>query len=383
MRVLLAGPSCLAFFSKALTIPVSNSVNVTCITGSPLQFPRCSYLGPRAYSSTSVNANDSAFHYTGQDDPWRSLNLTNSFSSLNANLVGSDSNDDWHWGFFYEGKTICSTAIFVNAAHALAEIALSRDLVAEETFTVKNYNEAQIKVRRFHAEFTRRKAALGVFTAIQQMNKDDRFEVSSVISFLGKKTMGQVDFIGGSCRSASCDDDSKKASLPLVVPSNELSLAASRVGSSPSAATTSVNTAVLDDSDMELECQWHGQRVNPRAALLAPSSALTHSRIVKEDPMRSPALRDVIDDRIVGMTLVLLATPHPSPTAPLWSNYWAIKALGKMVEKMADRFDWREMTMTVRVDGFQLGTISLYKGIIRNISGPSLPGNNNGSILVT
>ena len=382
MRVLLAGPSYLAFFSKALTVPVSNSVNVTSITGSPLQFPRCSDLGPRAYNNTSADAKDSAFQDTGLDDAWGSLNLTNSFSPLNASLVGSDSNDHWHGEFFYAGKSICGTAIFVNAAHALAEIALLQDLIAEETFTVKNYNEAQITVRRFHAEFTRRKAALGVFTALQQMNKDDRFEVSSFIFFLGKIKMGQVDFIGGPCSSASCEDDSKKASFPLVVPSNELSLVASRVRSSPSAATTSVNTVVIGDSDMELECQWHGHRVNPRAALLAPSSALTHSHIVKEDPMMVPASRDVIDDRIVGMTLVLLATPHPSPKAPLWSYYWAIKALGKMVEKMADRFDWREMTMTVRVDGFQLGTISLYQGIVGDVSGPSLPGNHNGSILV-
>ena len=382
MRVLLAGPSYLAFFSKALTIPVSNSVSVTSITDSPFQFPRCSDSGPRAYSNTSADANDSALQDTGPDDSWGSLNLTKSFSSLNASLVGSDSNDDWHGEFYYWGKSICGIAIFVNAAHALAEIALLQDLIAEETFTVETYNEAQIKVRRFHAEFTRRKAALGVFTALQQMNKDDRFEVSSFIFFLGENKMGQVDFTGRSCSSASCEDNSKKAPLPLVVPSNETSLVTSRVGPSRSAATTSVNTAVIDDSDMELECQWHGYRVDPRAALLAPSSALTHSHIVKEDPRKSPASRDVIDDRTVGMTLVLLATPYPSPKAPLWSNYWAIKALGKMVEKMADRFDWREMTMTVRVDGFQIGRISLYKGIVRNVTGPLLRGNNNGSILV-
>ena len=382
MRVLLAGPSCLAFFSKALTIPVSNSVNVTSITESPLQFPRCSDLDPQAYSNTSADANDSAFQDTGLDDPWASLNLTNSFSSLNASFVGSDSNDDWHAVFVYGGKSICGIAIFVNVAHALAEIAL-QDLTAEETFTVENYNEAQIIVRRYHAEFTRRHAALGVFAALQQMNKDDRFEVSSFIFFLGKRQMGQVDFIGGSCSSTSCEDNSKKASLPLVVPSNEPSLVAGKVGPSQSAATTSVDRVVIDDSDMELDCHWHGHRVNPRAALLAPSAALTYSHIVKEDPMKSPASRDVIDDRIVGMTLVLLATPHPSPKAPLWSNYWAIRALGKMVEKMADTFDWREMTMTVRVNGFQLGTISLYKGIIRNVSGLLLPGNNNGSVLVT
>ena len=385
MRVLLAGPSCLAFFSKALTIPVSNSVNVTSITGSPLQFPRCPDLGPQAYSNTSADANDFAFRDTGLHDPWGSLNLTNSFSSLNASLVASDSNDNWHGRFMYFGKWICSTAVFVDAAHALAEIALLQDLNAEETFTVKNYREVQIKVSRFHAEFTRRKAALGVFTALQQMNKDDRFEVSSFMYFLGQKKMGQVDFIGGPCSSASCEDDSKEASLAIVVPSNKPSLVVSRVGPSQSAATTSVNTVVNDDLglDMELDCQWHGQSVNPRAALLAPSSALTDSHIVKEDPMKSPVSQDVIDERIVGMTLVLLATPHPSIAAPRWSYYWVIKALGKMVEKMADRFDWREMTVTVRVDGLELGTIGLYKGIIRNVSGSSLPGNNNGSILVT
>ena len=382
MRVLLAGPSCLALFSKALTIPVSNSVNVTSIIDSLLQLPRCSDLGPRAYSNTSADVNDSAFQDTGPDDAGGGLNFTNSLSSLNASLIGSDSNDDWHGEFFYAGKTICSTAIFVNAAHALAEIAL-QDLIADETFTVKNYNEAQIKVRRFHDEFTRRQAALGVFTAIQRMNEDDRFEVSSFVFFLGKRRMGQVDFMGGPCSSASCEDDSNKVSLPLVVPSNEPSLVASRVGPSQSAATTFVDRVGMDDSDMELDCQWHGKRVYPNSAMLAPSSALTHSHIVKEDPRQSAALRDVIDERMVGMTLVLLATPHPHPTTPMWTYFWEIKALGKMVEKMADRFDWREMTMTVRVDGFQLGTISLYKGIIRNVSGPSLPGNENGSILVT
>lgn len=383
MRVLLAGPSCLAFFSKALTIPVSNGVNVTSITGSPLQLQRCSDLGPWAYSNTSADVSDSAFQDTGPDDPGRSLNLTNSFSSLNASPIGSDSNDDWHGEFYYAGKSICGTAVFVNVAHALAEIALLQDLIAEETFTVKNYSEAQIKVRRFHAEFTRRRAALGVFTAIQQMNKDNRFEISTFIFFLGKEIMGRVDITGGPCSSASCEDDSKKASLPLVVPSNELSPVASRVGPSQSATTIPVNTAVIDDSDMELDCQWHGHKVNPGAALLAPSSALTHSHIVKEDPMKRPASRDVIDNQKLGMTLVLLATPDTDLMAPPWTNYWAIKALGKMVEKMADRFDWREMTMTVRVDGFPLGTISLYKGIVRNVSGPSLLGNNNGSILVT
>ena len=381
MRVLLAGPSCLAFISKALAIPVSNSVNVTSTIGSPLQLQRCSELGPRAYSNTDVN--DTAFQDTGPDDPGGSLNPTNSFSSLNASLVGSDSNDDWHGDFFYAGKSICGTAIFVNVAHALAEIALLQDLSAEETFTVKTYSEAQIKVRRFHAEFTRRRAALGVFTGIQKMNEDNRFEVSIFRFFLGTKEMGQVDFRGGPCPPASCEDDSKRAYLPLVVPSNELSLVASRAGPSQPATTTSVNTAVMDDSKMELDCQWHGHKVNPRAALLAPSSALTHSQIVKEDPMKRPASRDVIDDQVLGTTLVLLATPDPALMAPLWTNYWAIKALGKMVEKMADRFDWREMTMTVRVDGFPLGTVSLYKGIVRNVSGPSLLENNNGSILVT
>ena len=383
MRVLLAGPSCLAFFSKALTIPVSNGVNVTSITDSPFQFPHCSDLGPRAYSNTSAHANDSVFQDTGLDDSGGSLILIKPFSPLNASLVGSDSNDDWHGEFYYGGRSICGTAVFVNAAHALAEIALLQNLVAEDTFTVKDYSEAQIKVRRFHAEFTRRQAALGVFTALTKMNRDDRFEVCSLIFFLGRHIMGQIDFIGGPCSSASCEDDSKNASLSLVVPSNTSSLVASRVGPSHSAATTLVSTVAMDDSDMEVDCYWHGNRVDPRAAMLAPSSALTHSHIVKEDLGKSPASRDVIDERIVGMTLVLLATPHPSSTAPPWTNYWAIKALGKMVEKMADKFDWREMTMVVRVDGIQLGTISLYKGIVRNVSGPSLPGNNNGSILVT
>ena len=383
MRVLLAGPSCLAFFSKALTIPVSNSVNVTSITGGPLQLPRCSDLGPRAYSNTSADVNDAAFHDTGPDESGGGSNLTDSFSSLNASLIGPDLNDDWHGEFSYGGKWICGTAIFVNAAHALAEIALLQDLIAEETFTVQNYNEAQIKVRRFHVEFTRHFAALGIFSAIQRMNEDDRFEVSRFVFFLGKRRMGQIDFIGGPCSSASCEGNSKKASLPLAVPSNKLSLVASRVGPSQPTTTSSVNTVAIDESDMELECQWHGLKVRPRAAMLTPSAALTHSHIVKEDPMKLPALRDVIDDPMVGMTLVLLATPHPSPAAPLWSNYWAIKALGEMVEKMADEFDWREMTMTVRVDGYQLGTISLYKGIIRNVSGLSLLGYNNSSNLVS
>ena len=382
MRLLFASSaSCLLLFSKALTIPVSSSVNATSITDSPSQSLRCSDLGPRAYSSTSADASNATFQDTSQDDPLRTFNLTSSFLSRNASLVGSDSNDKWHGDMVYWGKAICATAALVNAAHALAMIAL-KNLVAEQLFTVKNYNEVQIKVRQFHAEFTRRQAAIGIFAAIQRMYIDDQFETSTFTFLLGNKRMGSIDFIGWSCSSTSCGANVEKSSLPLVVPSNESSGVTGQVGPPQPAATILANTVNDNDPDMELDCEWHGRRVDPRRALLAPSSILTYSHLVTEDPMKYPTLRDIIDDEIVGMKFVLLATPHPSPTAPLWSHYWAIRALGMMPEKMAEKWDWREMTMRVRVDDFLIGTISLFNGKVHTASGPSVLGSNNGSILV-
>lgn len=50
---------------------------------------------------------------------------------------------------------------------------------------------------------------------------------------------------------------------------------------------------------------------------------------------------------------------------------------------MADRWDWREMTVKVKSDGFQLGTIDLNKGILPPVAGPLLPGADNVSVLAT
>ena len=373
-----ASSSFLPVLINALTIPVSNSISAAPITDSPSQSLNCSALGPLAQINVSAVDSNAAFQDTGQDDPGGEFNLTESLLPLNDNLVRSDLDETWHGDFIYLGRDLCAAAVLVDAAHALAKMALN-DLLVEETFTVSNYNEVQIKVTPFEAGFTRRYAAIGTFVAIQRMDKDDRFQVSRFTFFKGKQRMGKIDFIGQSCSSDSCGANLGNASLPLVVPSNKSSLVANLVGPSQSAATTLVHTINDNVPDMELDCEWHGRKIHPRVAMLAPSSVLTYSHIVKEDPMGLPALRDVVDDQTLGMSMVLMATPHPNPSAPLWSYFWAIQALGKMPEKMADKFDWREMTMTVKVDGFQLGTISL-----PTVSGPSpsLPGSNNDSTFV-
>ena len=379
-----ASSSFLPVVINALTIPVSNSISAAPITDSPSQSLNCSALGSLAQINVSAIDSNAASQNTGQDDPGGEVNLTESLLPLNDNLVRSDLNETWHGDFSYLGGGLCVTAVLVDAAHALAKMALN-DLLEEETFTVSNYNEVQIKVTQFEAGFTRRYAAIGTFVAIQRMDRDDRFEVSRFTFFRGKQRMGMIDFKGHACSSDSCEANLGNASLPLVVPSNKSSLVANLVGPSQSAATTLVHTINDDDPDMELDCEWHGQKIHPRVAMLAPSSVLTYSHIVKEDPMGLPALKDVVDDHTLGMSIVLMATPHPSPSAPLWSYYWAIRALGKMPEMMADKFDWREMTMTVTVDGFQLGTVSLIKGTLPTVSGPSpsLPGSNNDSTFFT
>ena len=378
MRVLLA-PYLLVLI-KALTIPVSNSITAASITDSSSQSPDCSVFDPVAHNNVSANASNVAFQDTGQDDPGNRFDFTGSLLSLNAGLDISDLNDKWHGEFIYVGKRICATAVFVDAAHALAKMALD-DLLAEETFTVSNYDEVQIRIIQFEAEFTRHYAAFGTYAAIQKMDKDNRFEASRFTFFKGKVKMGTIEFIGRSCSSGSCGANSRKTSLPLVVPLNESPPATNHMGPPQSAVTKLVNATNDDDPDMELDCEWHGRKIHPRAAMLTPSSLLTYSHIVREDPMGHPPIKDVVDDEALGLSTILLATPQPSPTAPLWSYYWAIRAIGKMPEKMADRWDWREMTMTVNVDGYQLGTISLVKALVGSSS--SLPGANNGSTLVT
>ena len=378
-RLLLA--SYLLVLIKALTIPLSNSITAASIIDSPSQSPDCSTFDPLARNNVSANASNVAFQDTGHDDPGDRFNFTSSLLSLNAGLDLSE-NDKWHGELIYVGKPICATAVFVDAAHALAKMALD-DLLAEETFTVSNYDEVQIKIIQFEAEFTRYYAAMGTYAAIQRMDTDNRFEASRFTFFKGKKKMGTIDFIGRSCSSGSCRASSGNASLPLVVPLHESPPVANYVGPPQSAVTKPVNATNDDDPDMEIDCEWHGRKVDPRAAMLTPSSILTYSHLVKEHPMDHPPIKDVVDDQALGMSTVLLATPQPSPAAPSWSYYWAIRAIGKMPEKMADRWDWREMTMTVKVDGYQLGTISLVKSLVPTVSSPSLPGSNNGSILVT
>ena len=368
IRLLACSASCLPILIKASVIPVSNSVSTAPISDGPSQSEDCSVLGSRNI---------------GHEGPFDDLNLTSSLPFLNASLVGPEWNDDWHADYYVLGGQICATAVLVDTAHALAKMALY-DLLSEETFIVDKYKEVQIKVTQFKAGFTRIRAALSLYDATQQMTGTNSFLASRFTFFNGKVKMGRIDFTGTACSSGSCRANSANASLPVAVSSNDSSIVVTgnKAGSLRSAVPTLVNVFNNKNSDMELDCRWYGQNIGQKIAMLAPSSALTYSHIAKEDPMSLLVLKDVLNDRILDVTVVLLATPHPSPLAPLWSYYWAIQALGQMPEKMADQWDWREMTMKVMVDDLQIGTIDLIKGVSRRVSGPSL-GSENGSIFVT
>ena len=366
MRLLACSASCLPILITASVIPTSDSVSTVSINNSPSPSVDCSLLGS---------------HAIRHKDPFEDLNLTSSLPFLNASLVEPVWNDDWHGEFELLGRNICATAVLVDAAHALAKMALD-GLHSEEIFIVENYKEVRIKVTQLKAGFTRSRAALSLYIAIHRMTGSDCFPASRFTILKSTEIMGRIKFTGKACNSGSPRANSANAPLPVVVSSNGSStmVTGNKTGSLRSAVTPLVN---YKNPDMKLDCRWYGQNMGPRTAMLAPSSTLAFSHIVKEDPMGLPALKDEIDDQALGVTVLLLATPHPSPAAPLWSYYWAIQALGQMPEKMADQWDWREMTMKVMVDDFQLGTINLIKGALQRVSALSLPGSNNGSIPVT
>ena len=349
MRLLACSASCLPIVINASVLPISNSISTASISNSPSQSVDCPVLGSQD---------------NGRDDSFKDLNLTSSLPFLNASNVVFEGNDDWHGQYEFLGEHICGTAVLVDAAHALAKMALD-GLLSEETFIVDNYKEVKIKVSQFRTGFTRSRAALSLYAVIQQLTGGDCFPASRFTVFKGKERMGEIDFLGAACSSGSYRADSANVSLPAVISSNKSSVVVdgNKAGSSRSAVTTLVNVINNKNSDMKLDCRWYGQKLGAKTALLAPSSTLAYSHIVKEDPMSFPALRDVIVDKTLGVTTVLLATPHPSPSIPMWSYYWVIQALGQIPEKMADQWDWREMTVKVMVDDSQLGTINLVKGV--------------------
>ena len=367
MRLLLACPaSYLAVLINSLIVPINNGVSAASI-------------------SQLVNASVSGCRDIGIDDALDDHNFKSSVPSPNANLVGLDWKDDWHEEYKVLGHEICATAVLVDAAHALAKIALD-DLVAEETFVVKGYNQVQIKITRLEEGFTRQRAALSIYAALLRvLPSSTRFLASRFTFFKGKERMGTIEFVGRPC----CSDDGvagiANASSAQGDPSNSTSLVRIKSMADPykSANTSLVGETDDDDADMELSCRWYGRRVPQRTAMLAPSGVLSHSHIVKENPLSHPRIKDQIVDHVLGTTISILAIPQTSAAAPLWSYYWVIQALGRMPEKMADQWDWREVTMTVKVDGFPLGTISLIKSTSPTVSTSSLPGSNDDSVLVT
>ena len=130
MRLLRAGiASYLPILITAATVPPSNSI-------SPSQ---------------SLNASELSLQVTAHDHPSVHLNLISS----NASTVGLLSKDSWHGDYEIVGKAMCTTAVLVDAAHALAKMA-TNDLHGPETFVVNGYNEVQIKVTPFDSDLMRR-----------------------------------------------------------------------------------------------------------------------------------------------------------------------------------------------------------------------------------
>ena len=88
---------------------------------------------------------------------------------------------------------------------------------------------------------------------------------------------GKLTLLGLSCSSGSCEVSLGNTSLPLVVPSNESSLVATRVSPSQSATTTLIDTNNDDDPERKLDCEWPSRRVQSRVAMLALSSVVGYS----------------------------------------------------------------------------------------------------------
>ena len=185
-------------------------------------------------------------------------------------------------------------------------------LLSEQTFIVDNYKEVKIKVSQSKAGFTRSRAALSLYAAIQKVTGGDFFPASRFTTFKGKERMGGIDFMGTACSSGSYRADSANVSLPVVISSNNSSMVVTgnKAGTSRSAVATLVNVINNKNSDMKLDCRWYGQRLGARIALLAPSSTLAYSHIVKEDPMSFPALRDVVVDQTLGVSTVIRYKIH-------------------------------------------------------------------------
>lgn len=267
MRPIAGSASYLSILIKTLTIAISNSISAVSIGDISSQSLNCSVSG----------------------DSFWDVNLTSPNASFNVSLAGLDANDKWHGVYELLGRKLCTTAVLVDAAHALAALALY-DLLEEHVFVVDNYDEVQIRVTPFNEEFTRSRAAVGLYAAIYKMSGTRLFDSSRFTFFKGNQKMGKIEIIGAACPSGSCGANLTNASLPPVVSSNESALVATRSNASPSrSADPTLFDPIRDNKlDMELDCAWHGRRVTPRILMLAPSSLLTHSHIVKEDPMTFP-----------------------------------------------------------------------------------------------
>lgn len=384
MRLLAGLASYLPFMIQALTIANSKSVSVASGSHNPSQPLNPPVLGRSARASISATVSNASL----QNDLSEDSNITVSLLYPNASHVGARFDTSWNYKYKFFGTRLCATAALVDAAYALATMALD-GVRAEQTFSVISYDEVKIKVTSFTAAFTRQPVAVAMYVALHAMNTRDKFEASRFTFLESNEEAGKIEFMATPSASYSCGASQQDASSsPLVGPgpsSNDSSSVASRSngGASRSAATTLVNATTNDDDpDMELDCEWFGKRVHPRTALLAPSSVMAYSEIMKRDPMSLPPIREVIKTESLDMTFIMSAAPQYHHAAPLWTYYWIIKALGKMPEKMADQLDWREMSVKVKVDGFQIGTIGLFMGILPTVSGLALQGSDNDSTLI-
>lgn len=293
------------------------------------------------------------------------LSTTSNISS------GTITNDDWALIKRYTGTRLCAISAYVVAAHALSSIAVQahEEPMPHEQFTLQGYEDITIKVTPYSDRFTRYDAAVLMYQSMWSMRNEKRYESSRFTMRKGDEDYGRAEFSGyyptsGDCGPSHAAEHNQKT----VITSGNLTF----IGADD------------DDTRLELDCKWEGKRIQSDHELLSILDALANDFASKDSSSPAPIEKRILLQRW-GITFIIRLEYNPDPRAPTWTYYWTMKALGALPRAMAEQeyYNWMERTAGVKVDGFLIGKIYLWKGLFpdgKSSDALSLTGNSDSSI---
>lgn len=307
----------------------------------------------------------------------------------NVSSGGGGSSSAWSFRTKWGSTALCVTALLVNAGHALASEAVKNadEPVPLVIYTVKDYGEVNIKITPYTSSWVRHKVLEAVYNCLLSMKGENRFLSSRWTIFHEHEPVGRIDFnaiaqpprtCGLGLSDSSVSEEPSPESPPLASTSYNESANTSPIAKSVSSVGDDEN-----DSNLELDCEWGGKSFDPFTEMIAPVHVLAAEPFETSDiHRRAPWVKYFVVQR-ERVTITTTAIDPDRHDPPYWTTYWLIKAIGRLPRAMADRdrFDWREMSVTVKVDGVAIAHISLQSGLIPH-PGQSNAGGGNVSTLV-